>query len=609
MTLVELSRQVPLSTPLVNHAPFVYWTLPARRSTASYWTDTFGAEGEDILTETLITGVTQLPATGYDKALSFADLLTRERSFWWDNAGQLLYIHVPHNEIVDFTDYLVGVVFGYSDQDVVTVGSTIYSPLVRGVPSIAQRADLIRYDRMAFISGSIAFDNVGGQFDDIIDDPIYGNDVSIYYLAQRPDIQEVRQTEYALWSDGTEDGQIWTGEEDIYISYPGEVEYISAPPTYTRDELVPLANLYVENYDFSRSRFNVKVQDKRKAQNSRILTTRTVQGEWVPLLYGTVRRAPALVTDADDATGNVNLRVAESLTSLGTVQVDIDGVWTNRTPSSTNLATGSFVLSAANGRTGGASDGSPLPCRVVGPTGIAITNVADVIVDLNQRVLDLPFDGSVYDLTEWATESAKLSNIGVLFDEDVELFEAIRILQNGSTKGFRYEIRPDGFRTIRVDDFDRPSSLSIDTIDIKDSSTLAITTDTVNFASHVTVSYAKDYNEGKLLRVVNDDFRADAIAKYRQDPMLEFETLLQSEVLANDRALWQATKLSEIRGQAVIELHGQQYYSIRIYDTIDIDFTTESRVYFGKWKCQVIAIDPRFDGLSNRITAILIERV
>jgi hypothetical protein len=610
MIIVELSRTTSLTTPLVNFAPFIYRTLPARRQTASYWTDIFGATGENVTDEIIVTGVFRKPQTSYDEAFDTTDLLTREQSWFWDNANQVLYIHMEHEIFPTFESFATGVVFGYSDQTVATIGATVYEPLVRSVPSVAQRADLINYDRMAFISGQVVFDNVAGQFDDIIDDPIYGNDVQIYYLEPRIVVEDVAIIDYALWSDGEDGIMTEDGTEPIMLSYQSGTEHRVTPPIYDRTELVPLASLYVEDYSFSKDSFSVAVQDKRKSQNSRILSTITAQGEWIPLVYGTPRRAKAFVTDADGAAGNVNYRVAETLTALGTVQVDVDGTWTPRTPASTDLATGSFVLSAANGRAGGATDGAPLACRVVEPTGIAISNVADIIVDLNDRVLDLPFDNNVYDTAEWVAESANLSTVAVVFDQDIELFEAIRILQNGSTKGFRYEIKADGLRTIRVDDFDRAPLASVDTIDIRNSNSMPIATDSAVFATHVTIAYAQDYNDkGKFLRVTDETYREDAMLKYRQDPLLEVEALVTTQALAESRGLWQAEKLSEIRGQATIELMGQNFYTLRIYDILDIDFSTTERVYFGKWRCQIIGVDPRFDGLTNRITAILIERV
>jgi hypothetical protein len=56
-------------------------------------------------------------------------------------------------------------------------------------------------------------------------------------------------------------------------------------------------------------------------------------------------------------------------------------------------------------------------------------------------------------------------------------------------------------------------------------------------------------------------------------------------------------------------LHGQDYYDLRIYDTMTVDLGTENRLYFGRWKAQIIAVNPKFDGLSNQVTLLLIEEV
>jgi hypothetical protein len=592
MTILELSR-LSSASPMSPYSPFTYWSRPALRTTATYWTTTFGAPDESVASSTVISSIIENPATKYQQVSSISACEAVERSFFWDNGNQLLYMHITHTTEPDDDNFGFGSAFGYSDKDVVYIDRQEYLPYVRSVPSIAQKADLVSYDRLAFVSGSVELDNTDGHFDDIIDLPIYGNDLNIYYLPE--------------------------------IKNP------------TRGDLIQLASFYVEDYNFSLSKFSLAVQDKRKAQNSKILKLRTPQGVEVPLIYGQVNRAKALVNEAEGTTGaTVAYRVAEVLTNLGTVQVDLDGTWTTRATANVDLATGSFTLSATNGRRGGVNTGAPLPCRVLSPIGIANTTVADVIVSLNQRILGIPYTDDFYDTAEWAIESATLSPASVVFDKNIELFEAIRRLQNGVNKGFRYEINPTGKRTLRVDDWSRMPLMSafwspdgfdifateddspiyvnvprtdITVIDIKDSKNLPVATDSAIFATSVTVAYAKDWNQGSFSRTTNTDFEAVAFEKYRQNPNLEIDSLLLTLSDAQARALWSAERLSEIRPILICELHGQEYYDVRIYDMLHIDLSSQSRVYFGKWQAQVIGIDPRFDGLTNRITAVLIGRI
>ena len=592
MIIVELARLTSAEV-MENYSPFVYSMLPGARTTASYWTTTFGATGDDSALIVTIQSVYENPSTFYLKTDSIAATEATERSFYWDNASQTLYLHIDHNTPPNEALFSIGTASGYSDTDVVTIGSAQYDPLVRSVPNITQRADLVNYDRLAFISGQITFDNTGGDFDQFIDSPIYGNDVAVFYLP-------------------------------------------SGRSEYERSELVPLAYFFVEDYNFSLSQFVVSVQDQRKAGNAKVLSIKTVQGADIPLIYGQVRTAKAFVTDAEGATGSVNYRVAETLTVLGTVQVFKADQWTTVTPTATNLATGSFTLSAANGRSDGTATGNPLQARVLSPTGIAITRISDIIIDLNDRLLGITYDPSFYDTVEWEQEQTALETAGVVFDQPIELFEAIRLLQNGANVGFRYEIKPDGKRTIRIDDWERTSFIlrpwadedgsfisteddeiiylgversTITPVDIKDDKTLTVTTDSSTLAASVTVAYNKDFNANTYLRTTNTAYEQGAFEKYRQKPNIEFETYLTTLTLANARASWSASRLSDIRGVASIELHGQEYYDLRIYDMLDIDFGSTDRAYFGHWRAQVISIAPNLNGLSNKIEAVLIERV
>jgi hypothetical protein len=305
------------------------------------------------------------------------------------------------------------------------------------------------------------------------------------------------------------------------------------------------------------------------------------------------------------------------------------------TPTSIDLATGRFVLSAALGREGGTSDGTPKQCRLFEAIGIPNARASDVIIDLNRRVLGIGFNESFYDTTEWTNEASVLQPIGVVLDQ-MELYEAIRLIQNGANIGFRYEIRADGFITLRIDDWLRVPMMyaqlatetgdlitdefgniiwveiereEITVIDIKDNQSLGIKTDSAIYFASAKVQYAKDWNEDTYLSVTNTDYQESAFQKYRQKPEVTVPTFLTTELAAIARGTWTAQRLSEIRPILTCDLHGQDYYEMRIYDTLYIDLGTAERVYFGRWKAQVIGIDPKFDALSNRVTMVLTERV
>lgn len=577
-----------------NTAPFTYLSRPGVRTTASYWTTTFGAQGDDSTTEESISFMVENPNIRYRRVNSVNDCIATEQSFFWDDADQLLYAHITHNSRPDYELYSLGIIGGYSNQGVTYIEGEEYLPLLRGVPSIAQKADLINYDRLSLVSGSVTMDNTGGDFDQYIIKNIYGNDLNLYYLPS--DIVDPQ-----------------------------------------RSDMVQLASFYIEDYSFSKSQFVLKVQDKRKSQNSKILTETTVQGDDVPLAYGPIRAMKCLVDEAEDATGTVQYRVAVAMSDFGTVQTwnTTTRKWVTVTPASADLSTGRFTLSAANGREGGASDGTPKQCRLFEAVGIPNDRASDVIIDLNSRVLGIDFNESFYDTAEWALEAEVLEPIGMVLGQ-MELYEAIRLIQNGANIGFRYEVRGDGYITLRIDDWLRVpmmyAQLATETgdlitdeygnviwayvereevtiIDIKDNQNLSVNTDSAIYFASAKVKYSKDWNENTYLSVTNTDYQDAAFKKYRQKPEVPVETYLTTELAATARGTWTAQRLSEIRPVLTTDLHGQDYYEMRIYDTLYIDLGTEERQYFGRWKAQVIGINPRFDALTNRVTMVLTERI
>ena len=95
---------------------------------------------------------------------------------------------------------------------------------------------------------------------------------------------------------------------------------------------------------------------------------------------------------------------------------------TTKVPTATDLTTGSFTLANADGRQG---NGTPYKCRVINSEGISNTYASDIIKDMNNRYLNLLYTNSNYDITEWESEQTALKEIGISFEKQIELYEAI----------------------------------------------------------------------------------------------------------------------------------------------------------------------------------------
>lgn len=569
MTILELVRFYSLRS-FTQYAPFTYKCLPARRTTADWWTVTFGGPADDSNLTTNIGSILEPPNIFYSQVYSIADTIAQNRSFFWDSANQILYLHIDQNTLPVVESFASGITFGYTDSNVIYIDNVLYEPLLKSIPSLAQQADLAEYKQMAFINGELVLDNTGGHFDSILEDSIYGNDAFIYQLDTQPDI----------------------------IDYP-------------RSALKQLASLYVEDYQHSIEEFSITVQDQRKSHNANLLLQSFYDGNPVPVIYGPITSVPAKMID--DTLIPVSFRVATELTSLGTIECEGDFGWQAVTPISYDLANGTFLLSATFARSPGnglgEDTGSVLPCRVRNCIGIPNSSVLDVIKHINSSVLGIEYNASNYDLSAWASASALLCPVGVVFNQQQEVYKAIATLQNGANLGFRYEISPEGLRSVRIDDWQRSIDHTVFWEDIKDNLTLRTVTDSTLIAAVVAVDYLHDYTEDAWTRYVNNRLYDEVLLKYRQGPTLTIEALMLTEAFAQQRSEFALERYASIPRRVAVMLHGKEWYGVQIYDMLAIELAIPGRPYLGWWEAQVISIDPDFDELSNKIEAVLVRRV
>ncbi len=588
MIISEISKYYE-SGAQTNIAPFTYQQQPATHQTASYWINEFGAVDESIIFNIYINDFIRDYYNNYSETNNLLDCIDTEQSFFWLATSYILYNHFEH-DLSPFTDnyYEYGRAFGFNNKSPIYIDDVFYKPIMLTIPSIAQQQDLVNYEQLAGMTGSIEFTNVEGKFDEFIDIDITGTKIRLYYLND-----------------------------------------ISGVDNYTRSQLVSLASYFIENDSISMNKYSIDLQDLRLKQNIEIPIETFNTTDYpdikdsyveniIPLLYGPVRRSEAIPIDGELGSGNdIDFRQAIILTSLGTVQVEIDDQWTTKTPTATNIILGEFTLAEADGRK---ANGEPYKCRVVNSIGIAITYSSDIIKDLNERYINVSYNNSLYDTTEWESEEIQLESIGIVFNKSIKLYEAIRMVQAGSNIGFRYDIAADGRRTIRIDDVDRTPIAYIIRNQIKGLIESPIETNKELLSAIVKVGYAKDYNSDKYLYVTNSDYQDSVLEKYREQPTVEIKTDLITQVQAENRAELYAARFSNMPRVVPLIIMGIDYYTLRIYDVIEAELTlafvnadtgevTGEREFFGVWKIQVLGIDPDFNEQGNNIAGYLIEKV
>jgi hypothetical protein len=570
------------STPL---SPFVRQGYALKFAYASYWTDVFGAPDDSTHLSIYINSFIQDYLIRYVAVLSVLDCQAQEQSFYFYYLLQRITVHYDHDKGPWSGVFEYGYVFGMTDKGVVYVDDICYEPLLKSVPSLAQQLDLSDYGKQAMMTGSSIMRNTGGRLDFLITQQLYGNTVQISYL-----------------EDGKRD--------------------------YTRSEIIPLQQFYIDNYSISLDEVVLDLQDPRAANEVNICSdTYTKEtypdlsdddiGKEIPLAYGPIRSSPAICTNKMNPADDVEYRQALVLSLLGDVKVKRDDVWNSVTPTSIDLTTGSFTLSDADGR----SNGQPLECIVTDSRGIDIDSLADIIVDLNRRYAGVQFIASNYDLTEWAAGAALIESGGWLFNTAIPLYDAIGIIQRSANVGFLYEIN-NGIRTIRVDDEDRASVDRVCREDIKEQLSLPVSFDKNRIAGSVNVKYMKNFTDNTFATEKNDTYKSSVVEKYRDAGMksITIETALSSSEAAAGRAEWSAQRYSNDNGTVVLTVRKRSLLWLRRLDCLDIEITPammdadtgavlDGRPYFGVWKCQVIAIAPDTKMGYNKISGRLIREI
>lgn len=557
MTIAEILRYKDI-TSYAPYAPYIYTFFPSTYLTASWW--------EDITTDTVkqntrcsIPECFTAPNDELSSLDSIGDMSAQESSFYFDKVNQILYIHYPStfNPWSQATRY--GKVQGYTNNDtVIYIDDVIYNPLLLSVPSISKSEDLASYDKLAFISGDYTFDNSNGDFDDLINEDIYANRVYAYYMPNK---------------SGTYD--------------------------FTKSDMTALASYYVENYEYSLSEFTVTAQDLRKAQSISL----------PEFAFGTIASKDATSLTDDD--GPVKFSICANITDIGIVEEydeDTDS-WFSVPPYNVNLEEGTFWLLPSDCRSGDDDDGSINDIRVRNFVGVVNSSALDVIEWINEKQLGIKYTASNYDLTQWKYAKTIIHNIAGIIDADTKTFDAIEAIQKGSNVGFRYDITADGKRTILLDDWTKTPVKNITNVNIKNNLEIPISTDSDLISGIIKINYAYNNSNDKYKTYTYDHNYTDVYNRYRTAPTTTLESsFITNEADAIQKAEQLADRYAYIEKIASPELHGSQYYGLNIYDMLTIDFSTDSRTYWGKWLCQVIGTEVNTDEIINTVDVVLVEQ-
>jgi hypothetical protein len=524
-TVVEIDKTSLFTGTFTPYTPFVYSSIVSG-VVASYWTDTFGADGTYPTTILNITSVMLSYTLQVEVVDSIADCVNQENSFYFDYDTQTLYIHYPHDWTPDSVVELTGIAYGFTSDTVRYFRNQLYRPLIKGIPSLSDQADPLQYGIMSFGGGTVSLVNNNGLFD--VDEKLYGNIL-----------------------------RIKMGEEgDTY------------------DDLILMFTGYIRDYTLTTSEFNVEVADKRErlqvetpSKEFTVLDAYDTTDGWetrselLPDGYGDVIQVPAF--PIADNSGTVTFRWAEVATSISQVYT-YDDVLTQVIHAAFSTS-GTFTLADAQCAKDGSDPHNGLKAVYVTGRMRNLSNPGDIIADLNERVNGIAYNDSNYNTTEWEAEKAYLDDVYLYMDEAKKVYEWIELIQNGCNWGFRYE---DLERiALRRDDPSRSVSATITAIDIRNSD-MPVLRNAELYASSCKVKYAKNHRTGRYQYTENTNYKSDVINEHHIEKVQQYESILTSQTDAEEKALRVMQDISVVRPIVTLRVDAKTYPTPRIYDMV-----------------------------------------
>jgi len=578
MLIFTFAKTTILDTSIFNYTDSFVITKYFKYNVPAWWYTTFGAphdisvDAPSIITDIFIEGIKLIQTETYPQTLT-----TISSWFYVPATGQLS-IHFSHGVTPESITIQYGNGFGFSDNSLVYVGSTLCLPFLKNVPSISKQEDIVGYNKPSYINSSITISNEGGVLDDLRSEALVGNTAFLSYV---------------------DDNEIIDNNVDA-------------------SKAQRLATWFIDSVTWGMDEVQFSVQDNRKIDLK--VPTRTFQvadyptlntddaGKYVPLIYGKVRRAPCTPTNPG-TTGSTSatFRVAELYTILHTVYVKIADTWVTRTPSSETAATGTFTIPNARATTNDA----PYEC-VADVTGISVTYASDIPKDLYNRFAEIPYNDLYYNIGAWAAAETQLPTCGIVISDATDIMQIINQVQNGIYPGFRFSVDVNGKRTIIVDNRVKPVDRFVDSVRIFNRESLQIDEISDYLFKAVTVAYNKEYNGGKFKRVTNSDYATDVINDFQWKNTEEIESLLNDDTLATAMAAAKALEYSQPQRIAEPIFAGTDFFNTEIYDVIAFNTAldddaeiwagiTPDRGFFGVLVGQVLSVDPDY---SQKTTAM-----
>lgn len=526
-----------------------------------------------VAQSTVSVGSVSSDAAALLLAVSVATVEAQENTFFWDALARRVYIHLLGGDRPIMHRLVLGIVFGVGNADTLIPGAaTIYWPHLRGAPKISKGRDPLFYGRLEYGGGSLSLENMDGTYDLLGEtQDVFGNSLRLYLGCEG----EARASFRQFYTGTT--GRIGVGQALLDIK-------VSDPRRYLVAEIPDKV-------------FTVAAYPDLKPGN---------EGKSIPIGYGELRNVPVICINEDEAPAPANYdfllfdvsRHPAGITSIDIVYVD--GV--PKVPSASSALLATFSLAAAD-----YDPGQKVTCTCVGykdDAGNTISNALDIITDIFERWMSLPYSATGYDQAAWNAARAIAPDACYFADKPVKLNEIIEEIC-ASVRGLFFSDRFGrwSFRIVNraaypVRTLQGYRMLEGASVDYDPEQTIGV----------VLVGYDRDWAEDDYKYLRDDSRQAEVKARYKIAPEHPpFDTLLTN---AADAQAFATAVLEE--GAFVsrpFSVHAPMSGTFsEVGDIVLAELTrADGSPFIGTVKAEVVGIDYDLLAAEETLSCLIIE--
>jgi hypothetical protein len=482
-----------------------------------------------------------------------ATCITTNKSFFYDIVLLRLHIHLDNGaEPSAGHSIQMGITSGVSNVTA-TYNGVYYEPRLKSVQVISKSKDPLFFGRISFDGGSIGIDNADGAYDSIMapGSGLFGSAIRI--------LQGFDTDAYASFlklGDGVIDG----AKVDQLLA---TIDMVDKRKALSR--MAPRRVFDVGTYP------NLNYADA---------------GKPIPLAYGALRDVTCTCLNQEataPATWDFKICDCTDHAIQSIDQIYVKGV--KRTATTSSLANGIFSLNGCDYAVGDLVT-ADMHGYVTGGA-VLIQNPADIILDLLNLYLGIPYTSTFFNTTEWAAATALAMNVAIFVDSAVEVFQIIEDICRGSLLNMIQQ--DDGTFTARIYD---PARAVADTYAADQLlATPSIEYDTTQILSSTSIGYNKNWSKGSFFRLHDTSQEAAIFAAFNVYRERAFDTLLtngtDAQTFSNAVLAIAGKAMTKVRTKFKLQPVGRE-----IMDFVMLPIYRQSgKTMLGTVKAEIIGID------------------